>query len=215
MVEPQIVVLVVAGSSPVGHPASQIPIPNSKLQIRDSTFGIWNLGFGNLRFVPVAQPDRASDFGSEGWGFESLQARSYENRCFSRSGLDINCLYVAFILASPWVENRAKIVFDCGTADYPISMRSMTPGSEELKHTIFKLVPRRLVERSDSLQLFYRHWRGSGSGIEGWFKLEFGAAIDPVVAIGHTGGAGGRGRSGVKCPDYLLETKAGPKPQSN
>jgi hypothetical protein len=25
--------------------------------------------------VPVAQLDRASDFGSEGWGFESLQAR--------------------------------------------------------------------------------------------------------------------------------------------
>jgi hypothetical protein len=34
-------------------------------------FGFWNL---QLR-VPVAQPDRASDFGSEGWGFESLQAR--------------------------------------------------------------------------------------------------------------------------------------------
>jgi hypothetical protein len=31
MVEPQIVVLVVAGSSPVGHPASQIP--NSKLPV--------------------------------------------------------------------------------------------------------------------------------------------------------------------------------------
>ena len=30
----------------------------------------------NARFsVPVAQLDRASDFGSEGWGFESLQAR--------------------------------------------------------------------------------------------------------------------------------------------
>jgi hypothetical protein len=27
--------------------------------------------------VPVAQPDRASDFGSEGWGFESLQARNF------------------------------------------------------------------------------------------------------------------------------------------
>src|SRR5437667_10000527 len=27
--------------------------------------------------VPVDQPDRASDFGSEGWGFESLQARGY------------------------------------------------------------------------------------------------------------------------------------------
>jgi hypothetical protein len=77
MVEPQIVVLVVAGSSPVGHP--------------------WNFGFSSADFrfadqrstaassnrksvienpaVPVAQPDRASDFGSEGWGFESLQAR--------------------------------------------------------------------------------------------------------------------------------------------
>ena len=28
--------------------------------------------------VPVAQPDRASDFGSEGWGFESLQARTVQ-----------------------------------------------------------------------------------------------------------------------------------------
>ena len=34
-------------------------------------FGIWNLA----KVVSVAQPDRASDFGSEGWGFESLQAR--------------------------------------------------------------------------------------------------------------------------------------------
>ena len=28
-----------------------------------------------LRAAPVAQLDRASDFGSEGWGFESLRAR--------------------------------------------------------------------------------------------------------------------------------------------
>ena len=28
----------------------------------------------NLTHAPVAQLDRASDFGSEGWGFESLQA---------------------------------------------------------------------------------------------------------------------------------------------
>ena len=56
MVEPQIVVLVVAGSSPVGHP---------------SLFGPARL------IVSVAQPDRASDFGSEGWGFESLQARCF------------------------------------------------------------------------------------------------------------------------------------------
>ena len=76
MVEPQIVVLVVAGSSPVGHPALQIP--NSKSQTpKASTSTLWNLelGFWDLQNVPVAQLDRASDFGSEGWGFESLQAR--------------------------------------------------------------------------------------------------------------------------------------------
>jgi hypothetical protein len=61
MVEPQIVVLVVAGSSPVGHPTSILDL---RLKIRA---------------VPVAQLDRASDFGSEGWGFESLQARALSN----------------------------------------------------------------------------------------------------------------------------------------
>ena len=80
MVEPQIVVLVVAGSSPVGHPASQFP--NPKFQASSSSMRGWDLGFGfwDLRRVPVAQPDRASDFGSEGWGFESLQARGLSGR---------------------------------------------------------------------------------------------------------------------------------------
>ena len=64
MVEPQIVVLAVAGSSPVDHPA-RLPGANFKVQIEIS----------HAQTVPVAQPDRASDFGSEGWGFESLQAR--------------------------------------------------------------------------------------------------------------------------------------------
>ena len=75
MVEPQIVVLVVAGSSPVGHPVSKGP--NPKFQAPNSNLRVWDLvfGFGILSRVPVAQPDRASDFGSEGWGFESLQAR--------------------------------------------------------------------------------------------------------------------------------------------
>ena len=78
MVEPQIVVLVVAGSSPVGHPASQVPkpqTPSSKKVVLG--FGIWVLRI--FDGVPVAQPDRASDFGSEGWGFESLQARDSPN----------------------------------------------------------------------------------------------------------------------------------------
>ncbi len=75
MVEPQIVVLVVAGSSPVGHPACEVP--NPKAQTPKTTIFIWSLepGIWDFKLVPVAQPDRASDFGSEGWGFESLQAR--------------------------------------------------------------------------------------------------------------------------------------------
>jgi hypothetical protein len=78
MVEPQIVVLVVAGSSPVGHPDSQIP--NAKLQIARLGSNSLGVGASDLGFatVPVAQPDRASDFGSEGWGFESLQARIFQ-----------------------------------------------------------------------------------------------------------------------------------------
>jgi hypothetical protein len=82
-------------------------------------------------------------------------------------------------------------------------------GPEEFKHTIFELVRRRLVKRSDSLQLFYRHWQGRSSGIEGWFKVEFAAAIDPSVAIVHTGGAGGRLSKRKQYPDFFLETKDG------
>jgi hypothetical protein len=44
MVEPQIVVLVVAGSSPVGHPASQIQIPNPNLQ--NLELYVWVLKLG-------------------------------------------------------------------------------------------------------------------------------------------------------------------------
>ena len=76
MVEPQIVVLVVAGSSPVGHPAYEVPNPKAETPKQplylDLEPGIWD-----FKLVPVAQPDRASDFGSEGWGFESLQARHF------------------------------------------------------------------------------------------------------------------------------------------
>jgi hypothetical protein len=46
MVEPQIVVLVVAGSSPVDHPASQIPNFKSRAPTRVSLgFETWYLGF--------------------------------------------------------------------------------------------------------------------------------------------------------------------------
>jgi hypothetical protein len=78
----------------------------------------------------------------------------------------------------------------------------------DFHHTIFELVRRRLVERSDSLQRFFKHWQGSASGIEGWFKLEFAAAVEPNVAVVRTGGAGGRGRTG-QFPDFILVTPGG------
>jgi len=53
---------------------TKFQIPKPKPQ---TTIFIWSLerGIWDFKLVPVAQPDRASDFGSEGWGFESLQAR--------------------------------------------------------------------------------------------------------------------------------------------
>ena len=87
MVEPQIVVLVVAGSSPVGHPCAErrkgkakFQHPSSKLQRLERGVALVTIANRHSkienRVVSVAQPDRASDFGSEGWGFESLQARN-------------------------------------------------------------------------------------------------------------------------------------------
>ena len=38
--------------------------------------------FHHSKIAPVAQLDRASDFGSEGWGFESLRARFASRRVF-------------------------------------------------------------------------------------------------------------------------------------
>jgi hypothetical protein len=51
MVEPQIVVLVVAGSSPVGHPASQAP--NPKPQAPNDRDYLWVLGFGTWDFATL------------------------------------------------------------------------------------------------------------------------------------------------------------------
>ena len=54
MVELQIVVLAVAGSSPVGHPAraarGKHQIPNSKLQVYEIRRSLWNLGFAAWDF---------------------------------------------------------------------------------------------------------------------------------------------------------------------
>ena len=44
-------------------------------------------GYFPLVSVPVAQPDRASDFGSEGWGFESLRARELFGSLLRHCGL--------------------------------------------------------------------------------------------------------------------------------
>jgi hypothetical protein len=75
MVEPQIVVLVVAGSSPVGHPLFKSKLVRSEKREVCSATNRFSRVTSHFPIVPVAQPDRASDFGSEGCGFESLQAR--------------------------------------------------------------------------------------------------------------------------------------------
>jgi hypothetical protein len=84
MVEPQIVVLVVAGSSPVGHPAldgEKREVISERFPEFDSTSILTShVSLITSETVPVAQLDRASDFGSEGWGFESLQARGLFRR---------------------------------------------------------------------------------------------------------------------------------------
>ena len=54
LVEPQVVALVVVGSSPITHPKKILP--------------------KSLYKAPVAQLDRAPDFESVGRGFESLRA---------------------------------------------------------------------------------------------------------------------------------------------
>ena len=43
-----------------------------------------NANFAFLRNAPVAQLDRASDYGSEGWAFESLRVYQRCPKCVSR-----------------------------------------------------------------------------------------------------------------------------------
>src|SRR5438270_4610922 len=108
MVEPQIVVLVVAGSSPVGHPCAErrkgkakFQHPSSKLQRLERGVALVTIANRHSkienRVVSVAQPDRASDFGSEGWGFESLHARN------------ISCILVNLLSSNFVLRARSSI----------------------------------------------------------------------------------------------------------
>jgi hypothetical protein len=73
-----------------------------------------------------------------------------------------------------------------------------------LTRSLFESVRDRLRERADSLERFYAKWEGTNSGLEGWLRVEFVAAVDPKVTKIRTGGAGGRGLTGKKYPDLLL-----------
>lgn len=66
------------------------------------------------------------------------------------------------------------------------------------------------MQHGESLVLFRERWQGTASGIEGWFKVEFVAAIGPEVAAIRTGGAGGRGRGGATYPDLIVEPVGSP-----
>jgi len=76
------------------------------------------------------------------------------------------------------------------------------------KNSIFVRVRDRLVNRRDSLELFFDHWHGTAGGVEGWFKVEFASAIEPAIAVVETGGGGGWGKKGT-FPDLLLKRGAG------
>jgi hypothetical protein len=72
LVEHRTVAPAVAGSIPVSHPNFKETV---KLSVVVFLPGVaTDLSLKGLR-GPVAQLDRASDFGSEGWGFDSLRGR--------------------------------------------------------------------------------------------------------------------------------------------
>lgn len=75
----------------------------------------------------------------------------------------------------------------------------------DLLYAIFDHVKRRLSERADSLCLFIEHWHGSNGGIEGWFKVEFVAAVPPHLAIIRTGSAYSLMATRRRFPDLRLE----------
>ena len=70
-------------------------------------FGLAKFSFSSFRLasVPVAQPDRASDFGSEGWGFESLQARHLLPTSYAEF-FTIKENSVCHLLATCWAKGR-------------------------------------------------------------------------------------------------------------
>ncbi len=69
----------VAGSSPVSHPIFIISLLFSCKNFKILNLIVIRYMFfvNNSLFAPVAQLDRATDFESEGRGFESLQACHY------------------------------------------------------------------------------------------------------------------------------------------
>ncbi|EPR39689.1 hypothetical protein dsmv_2537 [Desulfococcus multivorans DSM 2059] len=93
LVEHQVVALVAVGSSPITHPITAT---------RD------HCGTPVVVFLlaPVAQLDRASDFGSAGRGFESLRARS-TNQGFGHIGLNPFLLSVTHV--PPVIQNTDRI----------------------------------------------------------------------------------------------------------
>jgi hypothetical protein len=64
----------------------------------------------HLNLVPVAQPDRASDFGSEGWGFESLQARHFSQFVAVMSPLFVPITQCVILCETEPAHKSAKIL---------------------------------------------------------------------------------------------------------
>lgn len=75
------------------------------------------------------------------------------------------------------------------------------------KQLLFNMVLKRVKSRADSLKKFNQRWNCKGSGIEGWLKVEFVAAVNKRFGAVKTGGGGGHKRTGQTFPDILLNIK--------
>jgi hypothetical protein len=62
-----------------------------------------------ISWAPVAQLDRASDYGSEGWGFESLRARLKPKARQPVSGVSLS-LYNQVNGRTYWISTRQVLL---------------------------------------------------------------------------------------------------------
>jgi hypothetical protein len=94
----------IASEAASARDALEVPLMGARSRFGDA---VWTgrarlLVCGGFGRAPVAQLDRASDFGSEGWGFDSLRARQSNQRVF------YDCIGFRRRLTLPWPQPGPK-----------------------------------------------------------------------------------------------------------